>query len=469
MTLDVDQLSVDRARHALETCQRFHFMGIGGIGMSGLARWLARQGRTVSGCDRNESDRLEFLRREGIATSVEHNPSHVQGTDCLVYTTAVPQTNEELAAARQAGLRVLHRAEVLAAIAATRRSIAVTGTHGKSTTTAMVGTILETAGLDPLVFVGADAPMWQGNARFGNGQWCVFEACESDGTIVLYQNCSQVLTSLEPDHLDQYGTFENLQKFVKRFLASADQEGFVVYCADSQIVTELVDAAQCQRVGYGLGAGEYRATDIQMLAGGSTQFCMHSPAGRRKVRLQLCGTHNVLNALAAVAAAEQAGADAELAVQALGRFPGLSRRFEKMGTLGTSIVIDDYAHHPTEVRAVLSTARDYLRRPIVAIFQPHLFSRTRDFMDEFAQVFAEADEAIFTDIYPAREAPIPGVTSEELAHRAAAVRPDRPTYYLAGLDEVTDFVRRNYRDGWAVLVIGAGDVRKVAEALVEEA
>lgn len=436
--------------------------------MSALARWLVRQGKIVSGCDRSDSERLKLLSREGISTHIGHDACHVREADCLVYTTAIKPSNAELVAGREAGLATFHRAELLAAIATTRKGIAVTGTHGKSTTTALIGTVLEAAGLDPLVFVGGDAPLWDGNVRFGEGQWCVFEADESDGTIVLYEHCNQVLTSLEPDHLDQYGTFENLQEFLRRFVASAAPEGFLVYYADSEVVAEVAGAAPCRRVGYGLQAGEYRASGIQALGEAGTRFTMLSPAGRRDVRLKLCGTHNVLNALAAVAAAAQAGVDEELAVEALAEFPGLGRRFERLGRFGTSIVLDDYAHHPTEVAVVLQTAREHLDRPILAIFQPHLFSRTRDFMDDFARVFAAADEVIFTDIYPAREEPIPGVTSERLARLAALVRPDRPTYYLPTLPQVTDFVRHRYRQGWAVLVIGAGDVHKVAEALVEE-
>jgi len=468
LTLDIDQMNVQRARAAVETCQRFHFMGVGGVGMSALARWLARRGKLVSGCDRSDGERLEFLRREGIPTHTGHDVSHLREADCLVYTTAIKPTNAEFLAARERGLVTLHRAELLAAIATSRKGLAVTGTHGKSTTTALVGTILEAAGLDPLVFVGGDAPQWEGNVRFGDGEWCVFEACESDGTIVLYEHCSQVLTSLEPDHLDQYGTFDNLQAFMRRFTASAAKEGFLVYCADSEAAAGVAEAAPCRRVSYGLQAGEYRAVNIRPRQGGGTAFSMLSPTGRRDVRLRLYGPHNVANALAAVAAATQVGVEEDLAVEALATFPGIGRRFECLGTFGASIVLDDYAHHPTEVAAVLRTAREYLDRPIVAIFQPHLYSRTRDFMDDFARAFADADEVVFTEIYPAREEPIPGVTGEELARRAAVVRPDRPTHYVPTLPEVTDFVRHRYRQGWAVIVMGAGDVRKVAEALVKE-
>lgn len=468
MTLDLEQLSLARARDALERCRHFHFVGIGGVSMSGLARILVRQGKRVSGTDRNSSRRLAVLRSEGIDARVGHDAATLGDADCVVYTTAIPPTNPEVAAARKRGLVILHRAELLAAVVGERRAIAVAGTHGKSTTTALLGTILEAAGADPLVIVGGDAPLWEGNVRFGKGEWCVFEACESDGTIVLYEGCSQVLTSLEPDHLDQHGDFASLKAMMRRFAASADPEGFVVYNAESEAAAEVAAASPARRVGFGLAAGEWRAEDVEPLGDEGTRFVLVAPGGRTPVRLRLCGDHNVRNALAAMAAAAQAGVDEALAARALADFRGVGRRFERLGLMGTSVVIDDYAHHPTELRATLEAARRHLGRPILAIFQPHLYSRTRDLMDDFAGAFGDADEVIITDIYAAREEPMEGVTALELAERAAARRGGRPTRFIATFDGIEAAVRPSYRDGWAVLILGAGDIRRLGEALVEE-
>jgi UDP-N-acetylmuramate--alanine ligase len=470
LTLDLAQLSLPCAREAVERCRRFHFIGVGGVGMSALARWLARHGKAVTGSDRSDGERLAALRREGVEAWQGHDAAHVAGADCVVYTTAIPHDNPELRAARAAGLPILHRAEVLAAIVTARSAIAITGTHGKSTTTALLGSVLERAGLDPLVIVGGDAPLWDGNIRFGEGAWAVFEACESDGTIALYQGCSQVITSLEPDHLDQYGSFAALAATLSRFAASADPEGFVVYGADAETVADVAASAPvtARRVGYGVSAGDYRVADWQPLGEGGSRFTLHGPAGATEVRLRLWGRHNALNAAAAIAAAAQAGVDEADSARALADLRGVGRRMERLGSLGTSAVFDDYAHHPTEVRATLEAARLHLGLPILAIFQPHLYSRTRDLLDGFAAAFGDADDVIITDIYAAREEPIAGVSAEDLAARAAANRPGRSTRFIAGFDDIEAAVRGAYRDGWAILVLGAGDVRKLGERLARE-
>jgi UDP-N-acetylmuramate--alanine ligase len=466
-------MKVDPARRQVAaalvaTAQRFHFVGIGGVGMSALARLLRHAGKTVTGTDKQASERLEQLRREGIGAQVGHQAVAVAGADCVVYTTAIAEDNPELQEARRRGLPILHRAELLAALMATRRGLAITGTHGKSTTTAMVGWILQEAGLDPLVVVGGDVGAWGGNLRLGDGEWAVYEACESDGTLLLYAPQGEIVTSLEPDHLDQYKTFTALQETVALFATAAPEEGFVVFNADSEVVRSVVSGSRARRVGYGERPGEWVVGKVEAMGVGGLRFELQWAGGVLPVRLRLFGKHNALNATAAIAAAAQVGVAPAHAAQALAAFAGVRRRFEMLGKMGSSVIIDDYAHHPTEIRATLQAAREHLRRPILAIFQPHLYSRTRDLMPEFARAFDAADEVIITEIYPAREEPLPGITGEALARQVQRQRGQRPTRFLATFEEIEAAVAPRYRDGWAILVIGAGDIRKVGERLAAE-
>lgn len=467
MSLDLSQLSREKAIRALHECERFHFIGIGGVSMSGLARWLVRQGKTVTGTDRDDSARLRLLASEGATVEVGHRPDALGDAQCVVYTTAIPEDNPELLAARETVPYLLHRAELLAAVVAGKRAIAVTGTHGKTTTTTMLGHVLEAAGLDPLVIVGGDVAHWDGNVRFGEGEWAVFEACESDGSLLLYEGCCEVITSLEADHLDQHGTVERLYGMVGRFAERAAPDGFVVYNADSATVAHVAAATSARLVGYGEGAGEYRIDGLQPDGEAGTRFALQVGGREVSVKLRLYGEHNALNATAAIAAAAQAGVDEDVAARALESFASVARRFDLLGKMGDSVVIDDYAHHPTEIQATLRAAREHLGRPILAIFQPHLFSRTRDLMPRFAEAFGDADEVIITAIYAAREQPIPGVSAEEMATRARVQRHGRATRYVADPADIEALVRERYRDGWAILLLGAGNIRRLGERLVE--
>jgi len=468
LQLDPRDLSREKAEDALRGASRFHFTGIGGVGMSALARILARQGRTVSGTDRSDSPRLEQMRLEGVAAEVGHRAEAVHGAEVVVVTTALTEDNIELVEARRLGLPVLHRAELLAAVVNRRPAIAVTGTHGKSTTTALVGHLLAAAGLDPLVIVGGDVHEWDGNVRFGAGPWAVFEACESDGTLRLYRDACQTITSLEPDHLDRHHSFAALCDTMARFAASADPDGFVVYNADSETVRAAVAGSPARLLGYGRTAGEYRLGRVTARGREGLSFALRGPSGEVTATMGLYGEHNARNATAALAVAQQAGVEVDVAVEALAGFGGVMRRFELLGRLGESEVFDDYAHHPTEVRATLRAAKEHLGRPVLVVFQPHLYSRTRDLMGDFVRAFGDADDVIVTRIYAAREEPIPGVTGEALAEGVAAQRGARPTRFVADFDEMVESIRPRYRDGWTVLVMGAGDIRKVGERLVEE-
>ncbi|MBC7286945.1 MAG: UDP-N-acetylmuramate--L-alanine ligase [Armatimonadetes bacterium] len=467
--VDVQQANVEAARRALETAQGFHFVGIGGVGMSALARYLLHIGKQVSGTDRSPGRRLDELASHGARVRVGHNPEAIPPGACVVYTTAIPRDNAELVAARELGLPVVHRAELLAAIVNQRESVAITGTHGKTTTTAMLAHILAAAGLRPLAFVGGEVNGWpDGNLLLGDGP-AVYEACESDGTLLLYKPTAAILTSLEPDHLDQHKTFENLRAKVRQFAARVPPEGHLLYWAECEALAGVVDSGPAKKVSYGRGAAaQWRAENVRIMGEELLVFDLCWLGGRTKVKLRAVGRHNALNATAAVAAAHEIwGVDVQTAAEALAAYPGVARRFQFVGWVGSSRIVHDYAHHPTEIGVVIQAAREHLGGKVLVVFQPHLFSRTRDLMDGFATCFNDADEVIILPIYAAREEPLPGITSEVLYQRVRQARGERETRIAETFDEVAERARLYHRAGWVVLVLGAGDVEKLAYLMAE--
>ncbi len=453
----------------LQPGQHVHFIGIGGVSMSALAGALNEQGFEISGSDTRLSQRVHKLRAAGISVYHGQAADNIGDADLIIYTTAIRDDNPELVAAQASGRPVLHRSELLTLLLAEKQRLAVTGTHGKSTTTAMLGSILLELGWDPTIFVGAYCANWDGNYRCGQGQWAVFEACESDGSFRRYEGCSQILTSIEPDHLDEHHNFANLRRAFAEFVATADPDGFVVYWADDPEVVAAIQHSPARTISYGLEGAQADVTAAQITR--SSQGVRFVPVmfGRPLpvVDLPVVGNHNVLNALAALAAAEQIGIDVPAAGLALSSFSGVGRRFEQMGWVNGCQVIDDYAHHPTEVRATLQAAKDHFGRRVIAVFQPHLYSRTRDLMDQFASCFGQADVVVITDIYGAREQPTDEVSAEELYQRVRANEPGKLVRYIPTADEIVDFLLQTAQAEDMILTIGAGDICQVAERLVQ--
>ena len=442
-----------------------HFIGIGGISMSGLAAALRRQGHVVSGSDKADSPRLKHLREMGITVHIGHRPENVAEADVVVYNTAIREDNPERLAAVRAGKRLHHRSEVLAMMIRGKHGIAVTGTHGKTTTSAMIAHILEKTGLDPTAFIGGDVRSWNSNYRLGRGEHVVFEACESDGTFIEYKNCSQVIGCVEKDHMDQHCNMDGLLASFGRFMALADPAGFLVYSAGCRRLQQLLQYSTAGRcVSFGLEpTAEYAAIGLEFKSMAS-RFTLQI-GGRHwgEVHLQVPGEHNVIDALAAIAATEQSGVSVADAVEAIGSFTGTGRRFELLGRAHGIEVYDDYAHHPTEVRATLAAARGFRDRRIVAIFQPHLYSRTRDLMDDFAAAFNDADVVIINSIYAAREDPMEGVSSEELARRIQKQKNNGQVLYRDSQEHIVHELLEMVREGDLILTIGAGDIRRVGE------
>jgi UDP-N-acetylmuramate--alanine ligase len=443
--------------------KNIHFVGIGGIGMSGIAEILAEAGLSVSGCDLRPSAATELLLSRGIPVVIGHDPAHLQGVDMVVFTSAVKGEHAEIDEARRRGVPVIRRAELLGQIASEKRSIGVSGTHGKTTTSAMIALVLEEAGLDPTVIIGGMLRNFSGNAKRGAGEFLVVEADEYDRTFHQLHPEVAVVTNIEADHLEYYGTFEAIVEAFRIFVEGVKPGGAVVACADDPAVAALLGRIIGKRVvTYGRSAGaDLRPTRIRF-SGRQTSFDV---PGMRSFKLFVPGEHNVLNALAAIAVGRELGISADVIAAALAKFLGVDRRFQILGQCGGAIVVDDYAHHPTEIRATLGAARrGYPYRRVVALFQPHLYSRTRDFAHEFAASLLEADVAIVTPIYAAREQPIEGVSSRLITEAMEGIE-----FLDRSNKEIESEMRQRLGANDIFITMGAGDVHEIAEALVRGA
>jgi UDP-N-acetylmuramate--alanine ligase len=452
----------------LSAPRRVHLVGVGGAGMSGLARLLLARGHAVTGSDRQESATLAALRALGADVWAGHDAAGLGEADLVAASTAIRADNPELAEARRRGLPVLRRARLLALLMEGSIGLAVAGTHGKTTTTAMAAAILRAAGLDPSWAVGGDLQDGGANAGVGAGPHFVAEADESDGSFLELAPTVAVVTNVEADHLDHWGDVEALLDGFRRFLARLPADGTAVLCADDQGARSLAGAAPCRVVRYGLGAAAEVHADGLVTTGAGSRF--EVVAGDELlgvVRLPVPGRHVVQNALGAIAATGALGAPFAAAQAALARFGGAARRFQLRGTVGGVTIVDDYAHHPTEVAATLATARLGGWGRVVAVFQPHLYSRTRLFAEEFGSALAAADVVLVADVYAAREEPQPGVDGGLVAAAARRARPDLDCAYVPDRRALAKHVAAAVRPGDLVLTLGAGDVTTLADELVD--
>jgi len=443
--------------------ERVHLIGIGGVGMSALAQLLCARGLRVSGSDMQPSPVLARLRAQGAEVAVGHRAAQVEGADRVVISDAIKEDNPELARARELGLRVQRRSEALAELAREYRVIAVSGTHGKTTLTAMLGHILVEAGLRPTVLLGGDYSPFGGNAVVGDSKWMVLEACEAYESFLDLSPEIAVVTNIEPDHLDHHGTEQHLRESFARFLSHLTPSGCAVLCRDRRELLPLAAPLPRPVVWYGREP-EAAVRGTEFAAEGLGGRCRLSVDGQDagEVHIGAPGEHNLVNALGALAAARQAGAPLEAGRRALAAFRGVGRRFEVLGEAAGVVIVDDYAHHPTEIEATLAAARAvYPGRRLVAVFQPHLYSRTRDLAAGFAAALAGADLAVLTDIYPAREAPVPGVTRALIAEPLRRARGQEAVLELEK-ENVVSHISRQVRPGDVLVMMGAGDIGELA-------
>ncbi len=445
--------------------RRVHFLGIGGIGQSGIARVLNAQGWQVSGCDRKPTPLIRQLEAEGIQVLIGHDASHGELADVMVYTAAVPADHPELAEARRRGLEVIRRSEALARVMTDRIGLAVTGAHGKTTTTTMVASILEAAALDPQAIIGGEVARYGGNVRLGHGRHIVVEACEAYSSFLDLHPYAAIVTNADPDHLDHYGTPERMWDAYRQFLSQVDPNGVVVMYADDPQADSLASASRARVVSVGQYKGEYRVeVDTQapvafrLLKDGELVGCF---------AVEALGAHIAVDAGLAAVLALELGVPVSAVADGLQGFPGVARRMEWIGSVEAIRILDDYAHHPIEVAATLRALRASIQGRLVVAFQPHLYSRTRDFMQQFAEALAaDPDVLVITEIYPAREEPIPGVDAAALARAVRRVAPMLPVYTAPDIDTTACMVSQLVQPGDTVLTMGAGELDQAARRLL---
>ncbi len=448
---------------------RIHFMGVAGIGMSAIAELAARRGAVVSGCDLATNENSERLIASGISVMLGHSPQHlVEKPDVLVYSSAVPGDNPELAAARRAGVETISRSTMLARLMADRRSIGVAGTHGKTTTSWLAAKLLLEAGLDPAVMVGGVVPELGSNYHPGDGEWFVTEVDESDGLLLEIHPEISLLLNVDRDHLDHYGSIEEIESTFVRYAQNTRPGGWIIGCGDDERTKRVLEAAGTRFVTYGLGSGvSVRGFNVRLDASGSMFDVFVGDCEFRDLRVTLLGEHNVLNALAVVALAKELGIGEEVLRRAMEAAGGVKRRMQKRGEAGGVSVYDDYGHHPTEIATTLRAAKLLVegRGRLVAVFQPHRYSRTKHLLEEFSGCFSAADHVVITSIYSANESPIEGVSAASIVEGVSGSGHPSVQYVPAGKDlapHLTSFLM----PGDLVLLLGAGDVWKLHDELL---
>ncbi|MBU2055130.1 MAG: UDP-N-acetylmuramate--L-alanine ligase [Proteobacteria bacterium] len=447
--------------------RRVHFVGIGGIGMSGIAEVLINLGYEISGSDLSPSDITQRLDELGAAIHMGHDASHIGNADVVVTSTAVRPDNPEVLEAHKKGVPVIPRAEMLAELLKMKFSIAVSGSHGKTTTTSIVSTLLAHGGLDPTLVIGGKLASIGSNARLGDGEVIVAEADESDGSFLKLSPCLAVITNIDREHLDYYRDVEEIKEAFLRFANIVPFYGSTILCLDDEHVREILPRIKRKAITYGLSApADYRAEGISF-SGATSRFslyCRETLLGT--VKLNVPGLFNVYNSLAAIAVAREMGLTFPVIREGLQHFTGVQRRLEVRGEVGGIVVVDDYGHHPTEIRATLAAAKQVWPGRIIVVFQPHRYTRTQALFEEFLTSFAEADLLIVTDIYAASEEPIPGVTAEALCEAIRrAGHPD--AVHISGVDAIVDHLTSVARAPDVILTQGAGNVWKVGEAFMK--
>jgi UDP-N-acetylmuramate--alanine ligase len=450
-----------------------HFVGIGGIGMSGIAEVMHNLGYKVQGSDIAEGYVIEGLRSRGIEVMIGHAAQNVADCAVVVTSTAVKRDNPEVAAALEARIPVVRRAEMLAELMRLKNTVAVAGTHGKTTTTSMIACLLDAGGIDPTVINGGIINSYGSNARLGASDWMVIEADESDGSFLRLDGTIAVVTNIDPEHLDHYGGFDGVKEAFVEFIENVPFYGAAVLCVDHPEVQAVISRVRDRRViTYGFSAqADVRGEKVTPIPGGNRfDVALRQRDGTFRriegVELPMPGRHNVQNALAAVAVAVEMGCADDLVRTGFAQFGGVKRRFTKVGEALGATIIDDYGHHPVEIRAVLAAAREGVENRVIAVVQPHRFTRLRDLMDEFQTAFNDADVVYVAPVYAAGEAPIEGVDADALVAGLKA-RGHRAAHTIGGAAELADALAGTLEPGDMVVCLGAGDITKWAAGLAD--
>ncbi len=446
--------------------RKVHFVGIGGAGMSGIAEVLHNLGYQVSGSDLKPNKATLKLEAMGCRISYGHAPDNVQGADVVVVSSAVPWDNPEVQEAIRRKIPVIPRAEMLAELMRMKYGIAVAGSHGKTTTTSMIAQVLAFGGLDPTAIIGGRVKGFGGGARLGTGEFLVAEADESDGTFMMLSPSIVVVTNIDPEHLDHYGDFENLKKAFVDFTNKVPFYGVAILCWDHPVVRELASYMRRRYMSYGLNQDAEVKGEVREVFPWGSLFEVEVK-GRRLggIRLRVPGLHNVQNALAAVACGLELGISFGAIREALEDFSGVERRLEKKGEVKGVLVIDDYAHHPSEIKATLEAIRPLGRR-VLAVFQPHRYTRLKNLFSDFLRCFDEVDLLVVTEVYPAGESPIEGISGRAFFD-AIKERLGQRVYFAAEKEEIPSIILEHARQGDVVLTLGAGNIWETAEEIVK--
>jgi len=452
----------------LQKRHRLHFVGIGGIGMSGIAEVLLNLGYVVSGSDLHESEVTERLRRLGAQVFVGHQEDNLAADpSVVVISTAVKYSNPEVLEARRRHIPVIPRAEMLAELMRMKYGIAVAGSHGKTTTTSMIAAVLSAGGLDPTIVIGGRVRMLGTNAKMGQGEILVAEADESDGSFLLLSPTIAVVTNIDREHMDFHQTMDHLSESFLGFINKVPFYGVTVLCLDNAHVRGLLPKVRKRFSTYGLSPeADFSAQELKINPDGVELSVLHHSKPLGKLRLQLLGRHSATNALAAVAVAHELEIPFAQTAAALEAFSGIHRRFEIKGEPQGIMVIDDYGHHPEEIRATIGAIRESWKRPLIVAFQPHRYSRTRDLFEDFLTAFEGADRLVLTEVYPAGEDSIPGATGDAL-YQAIKRRGHLDIEFFPDKSQIVERLTETLKPGDVVLTLGAGDIYKIGEALVE--
>ena len=452
----------------LENIRKLHFVGIGGVGMSAIAEVMLDKGYEISGSDLSESEVVQKLRAKGAVIYKGHNAANVEGKDAIVLSSAIHQDNPELVQAKKLGLKIFHRSDILAFLLNAAKGIAVAGAHGKTTTSSMISVVLEHAGVDPTILIGGFVDYLNGNAKLGKSDYLVAEADESDGSFLKFYPHIAVVTNIEDDHMDHYGSMENIIKAFIQFVQNLDKEnGLAVLCFDNENIRNIAPQLDRRYISYALEhEADYTAADIVADGPQTTFTVVYKGEKLGAVTLNIPGRHNVLNALATIAVCHKLGLSIEAIAAGFAVFTGTKRRFQTKFRNDDVWIVDDYAHHPTEIQTTIKAARQTNPKRLVVAFQPHRYTRTQLLRKEFGSCFKGADVLILTDIYAASEEPIPGISGRTIVDEVKA-QTGVDAVYIEKLADIAPWLEQNRRKGDLIITMGAGNIYTVGETLAD--
>lgn len=453
----------------LENIRKLHFVGIGGVGMSAIAEVMLDKGYEISGSDLSDSEVVQKLRAKGATVYKGHDSTNVEEKDAIVLSSAIHQDNPELVQAKKLGLKIFHRSDILAFLLNAAKGIAVAGAHGKTTTSSMISVVLEHAGIDPTILIGGFVDYLNGNAKLGKSDYLVAEADESDGSFLKFYPHIAVVTNIEDDHMDHYGSMENIIKAFVQFIQNLDKEnGLAVLCFDNENIRNITKQIDRQYISYALEhEADYTATDIVTDGPQTTFTVVYKGEKLGAVTLNIPGRHNVLNALATIAVCHKLGLSIKTIAEGFTVFSGTKRRFQTKFRNEDVWIVDDYAHHPTEIQTTIKAAKQTEPKRLIVAFQPHRYTRTQLLRKEFGSCFKGADMLILTDIYAASEKPIPGISGKTIVEEVK-MQTGVDAVYIEKLADIAPWLEKNKQKGDLIITMGAGNIYTVGETLADE-